>query len=51
MNKEELVKFLKENLRIESKEESPSFGHGGGLEIMLYLCDEEIASTWISLPN
>jgi hypothetical protein len=46
MNIEELIAFLKENLKIKVKTD-----RDGDINITLILCDEEISNDWTSLPK
>jgi hypothetical protein len=48
MTKEELITFLKENLRIDIKEETPTYGEGGGITIKLLVGGETISEGYIS---
>lgn len=46
MDKEELIKFLKDNLKVEVKTDSD-----GDINVILFLCDEEISRDWTSVPK
>lgn len=47
MTKEELIEFIKENLRVDAQTSMPMYGEGGGTTIRLYLGKECISETWI----
>jgi len=50
MTKEELIKFLKENLRVELKSSDGSCYSSAGIEVSIYLGKEPISSDSCSLP-
>lgn len=46
MEKELLIKFLKDNLKVEVKTDSD-----GDINVILFLCDEEISKDYTSIPK
>lgn len=51
MTKEELIEFLKENLRIELNSSDGSCYGGAGIEVSIFLDKEKISSASCSLPE
>jgi hypothetical protein len=47
MDKQELIKFLKENLKLDYEKSGGSYGSHEFKEIKLILCGEEVSSIFI----
>lgn len=51
MEREELIDFLKENLKLDSERTSCYYGSGEDITITLRLCGEELGSVYVSIPR
>lgn len=49
MNKEELVEFLKENLKLNINEETEMYSGTVSIRFQLALCDEVISEDWVTI--
>jgi hypothetical protein len=51
MTKEELITFLKENLRIECEKQYGRYGASDTIEVKLFLGDDELSDSSFDFPT